>query len=714
MVLVFTTVLALLSGSLVNYLLTERRLNHGNALRFEAKNAAEAVLEYAASEMRARLSRNLNFSTQEFNDTPIDVHGDRLAELFASSAAQPTRVDPAAIGLWVSQVTEPTRRFVDPTNPANDYDPLRGQTVTVQSVRFLARARAGDPTRTAVVHATQSIEIRDAAMFNYAIFYNLDLEFHPSPSMTVVGPVHSNDNVYLTENNSLSLRDVFTTAGTLTIGTKGAGRPSGRNIHFTTGVDDNSDGHIDLVSVNNPTVAGTALGTWVDSAVHTRKAGQNFRDLASQIWNGYLQDSSHGIARQTPPGVLTGAQAHALITPPLPAAHASYDATIEAQKFSNKAGLYFLVEPGGNTLAFTRAEHALAYKSAGAVGSPARTNWRGLNPEAVVQTPAGLVENQRRVYDHREGRWVNTIDIDLGVMRTAVLATTADAAVNFKVDGNDWPIDDADHGWNGTVYVEVENPLAGYTSAGLSYQSNATTTVNQGAGSGTRTAVRLLNGGQLPNRRAANPSDAFLPEGLTLATNAAVYVAGHYNADGTLAADLSDMTTPEAAEVPAAIVGDAVNILSQAWVTTEHDTGRVVPAADLGSNDSTRPAAAHTEFSAALLTGIVTTAGAASNQYSGGVENYPRFHENWSNRSLRYRGSIVALFESQVATRAWTHAKYGAPRREWGFNAMFGSQRRYPPGTPIIRTFRRVDYRDLGQAEFDTLVDDADLNFTAM
>lgn len=714
LVLIFSSVLAVLSGSLVSYTLTERRLNHANALRFEAKNAAEAALEYAAAEMRARLTRNLNFSANEFETAPITVHDNRRASLFSSAGGQITRVAATDVELWASLITSPTRRFIDPSNPANDFDPLRGQTVTVQSVRFISRARAADTVREAVVHASQAIEIRDAAMFNYAIFYNLDLEFHPSPSMTVVGPVHANEDVYLTENNSLGLLDVFTTAGNLTIGTIGAGRPSGRNIRFTTGADDDGDGVNDTVSVNNPTVEGVALGTWVDSFLENRNTNHNFRDTASQIWNGYVQDSSHGISRQTPPGVLTGAQAHALILPPLASDHADYDATIEAQKFSNKAGLYFLVEPNGATVAFNQPEQARDYKAAGAAGSAARTAWLAANPTAVVTPPAGMIENQRRMYDHREGRWINTIDFDLGVMRTAVLADTADAPENFKVDGDDWAIDDHDVGWNGVMYVEVENPLAGFASAGLSYQQNATTTVHQGNGSGTRTAVRLLNASQLPNRRAADPGNAFLPDGLTVATNAPVYTAGHFNADGTLEADLSDMTTPEANEVPAAIVADAINILSQSWVGTEHGTGRVVPTADLSSSNNTRPAAAHTEVSAALLTGIVTTAGTANNQYSGGVENYPRFHENWSNRSLRYRGSIVALFESQVATRPWTHARYSPPRREWGFNSMFGSQRRYPPGTPIIRTFRRIDYRDVNLAEFTDLLADTNLGFTKM
>ncbi len=199
-----------------------------------------------------------------------------------------------------------------------------------------------------------------------------------------------------------------------------------------------------------------------------------------------------------------------------------------------------------------------------------------------------------------------------------------------------------------------------------------------------------------------------------MATNAPVYTVGHFNADGALAADLSDMTTPEASEVPAAIIADAISVLSSNWDSTEAVTGRVVPYGDFSSSSSSRPGANHTEISAAFLTGVVETSGTANSQYSGGVENYPRFHENWSGKSLRYRGSIVALFASETAVGPWADSKYGAPRREWGFNSMFGSQRRYPPGTPIIRTFRRLDYRDITEAEFNALRADANLSFTLM
>jgi len=708
-VLIFTTILAMIAGSLLSYTLTERRLNHGNKLRFEAKNAAEAGLEYAAAETRARLTRNLNFANNEFSTSPITTHTNRLPTLLKTGSGQYNNVASGDVTLWVSQVSESVRRYIDPNNAGNDFDPLRGQTVGSQSVRFIAEAKASDAVNTVYSYATQSIEVRDTALFNYAIFYNLDMEFHPGPNMTVVGPVHSNESSYLTEGGGLKFTDTMTTASDFIIGTKNnpASRPSGKDIKFTTGVDDNGDGSNDLLTVNNPTVNGEAVGSYIDSELSDRVSDKNFRDIASQAWNGYVQDSSHGIARQTPPGVITGPQAHDLIEAPDPAG----DASVEAQKYSNKAGLYWVVENDGDVFGFWDPAEATNFKAASN-----RSTWLSANPDKVVVPPADMINSERRMYDWRERKWINTIDFDMGIMKTAVHAAASGSSDNFKVNGSDWDLDDpaVQGAWNGVMYVDVESPLTGYTSAGLTYKASASSTTTQGSGTGVRTAVRLLNASDLPNRRDFDPTNSFLPEGISVATTAAIYTVGHFNADGTLQSDLSDMTTPESNEVPVAIVADAVNILSSKWDTTDHDTGQVVPAGDLSSGNSSRPSASNTEVSAAFLTGIVSTTGTSNSQYSGGVENYPRFHEKWSGKSLRYRGSIVALFESEVARGTWNKAKYGAPRREWGFNSMFGSQRRYPPGTPIIRTFRRLDYRDITEDEFTALIADPVLSFNKM
>jgi len=695
-VLIFTSIIGLVAGSLLAYTISERRLNQRTQLRYESKNAAEAILEYGAAELSVRLRSDLNFSTAQLSTTPLTVFSSRRATLYSNTGLNHrSNVEPATGRIWVSQQSEVGRRLVDPTNPANDFDPLRGQNVSVQAIRLLAQCRATNSGGVAAMtYATQLFEVREAALFNYAIFYNVDMEFHPGPTMSIFGPVHSNRSLYTTSGNGLNFYNMVTTAGDFILGDKGVGRGIDYNIRVTNGVDENGDGLNDLVTLNNPTIEGAAVGSRVDSNLISRVSGKTFQSVASQAYRGFLQDRTHGITAQYPPGVLSPTEARKLIEPP----SGAETPTIEQQKFANKAGLYVLVENdgSGSVITFQRSADAAAYKATAVALRPA---WRAANPGKIVTPPAGMVNNQRRMFDHRENRWINTVDINVGAMRTAVNTTTSGAASNFKVAGADWDLDDAATGWNGIVYVDVENPLAGYSS---------TSDIN-GAGSGTRTAVRLLNGGQLPNRAAVNAAGA---EGLSVATNGSIYVAGHFNADGTLAADLSDTQVPEADEVPAAIAADAINVLSQAWLD---GSGRPVGDSINSTSGNGNPRTAnHTEISAAFLTGIVeSTAGGGGSAYSGGVENYPRFHENWSGRNLRYRGSMVALFASQVATGTWNSSRYSPPARQWGHNLMFAGGR-YPPGTPRLRTFRRLDYRDLTQGEFNTLLATARLNFREM
>ena len=64
-VLIFTSIIGLVAGSLLAYTISERRLNQRTQLRYESKNAAEAILEYGAAELSVRLRSDLNFSTAQ-------------------------------------------------------------------------------------------------------------------------------------------------------------------------------------------------------------------------------------------------------------------------------------------------------------------------------------------------------------------------------------------------------------------------------------------------------------------------------------------------------------------------------------------------------------------------------------------------------------------------------------------------------------------------
>src|SRR5690606_19030870 len=84
-----------------------------------------------------------------------------------------------------------------------------------------------------------------------------------------------------------------------------------------------------------------------------------------------------------------------------------------------------------------------------------------------------------------------------------------------------------------------------------------------------------------------------------------------------------------------------------------------------------------------------------------GANNFPRFLEFWAGRTIRIRGSMVAVMRSQTAWQPYAaDYTYRAPNREWGFNDLFG-EGIYPPGTPHVRMSKRVQYKDMGASEYE-------------
>lgn len=142
-------------------------------------------------------------------------------------------------------------------------------------------------------------------------------------------------------------------------------------------------------------------------------------------------------------------------------------------------------------------------------------------------------------------------------------------------------------------------------------------------------------------------------------------------------------------EAPAALIADSLTFLSGNWRD------------DKSNKSMSNRIATDTEVSAAILTGLVLSGESGSARYSGGVENFPRFLENWSGKSLRIRGSMVALFESEVGTRAWGYGDvYSPPNRDWGFHLKF-AEGYLPPGTPNTRRYRAVDFQLVDKATYE-------------
>jgi len=172
--------------------------------------------------------------------------------------------------------------------------------------------------------------------------------------------------------------------------------------------------------------------------------------------------------------------------------------------------------------------------------------------------------------------------------------------------------------------------------------------------------VRIRNAAELQS----DIDDAPLVRGMTVVTNQAIYTHGHYN-----------MTN----KIPAAILSDSFNVLSVNWNLNDSTSTQ-------GVNNRV---AANTTINAALLTGTDSTgnqegAGGQGGAYNGGLENYPRLHENWDGRALNYRGSFVSLNTPIRVNGNWQYGnpQYTAPIRNWDYDTDFNDASNLPPLSP--------------------------------
>lgn len=183
--------------------------------------------------------------------------------------------------------------------------------------------------------------------------------------------------------------------------------------------------------------------------------------------------------------------------------------------------------------------------------------------------------------------------------------------------------------------------------------------------SGKMSAVRLVDCQQLPYNDDL---------GFTVATPNPLYVKSDYNTTTNgINFSLGLGATTNGYTVPAALIADAITLLSSNW-------------SDALSSDSLslRNNPAPLTLNAAIITGNIPSTGTSATTFSGGVHNLTRFLENWSNVTITYNTSIVCLYQSDVATAQFQMpgTYYYAPTRNWGFDPTFYDPNKQPPGVP--------------------------------
>jgi hypothetical protein len=226
--------------------------------------------------------------------------------------------------------------------------------------------------------------------------------------------------------------------------------------------------------------------------------------------------------------------------------------------------------------------------------------------------------------------------------------------------------------------------------------------------SGARHAIVIENGtlGNLPINFPAGTG------GFTVASEEPAYILGNYNAN-----DASLLLVPPASlgdpHAAAAVIADTVTLLSRNWNNEQSmfnprlaqppsPGGASCPAstslmASATGNGVGRKACA-TSYRVAIASGKsipFPQPSGTGNDFGtdGGVHNFLRYLEDWSNQTSNYEGSLVSLYFAQNGIGAFKccNMVYNPPVRHYAFDADFTDPSKMPPGTPRFIDVVNVD-----------------------
>ena len=233
-----------------------------------------------------------------------------------------------------------------------------------------------------------------------------------------------------------------------------------------------------------------------------------------------------------------------------------------------------------------------------------------------------------------------------------------------------------------------------------------------------RRALRLVNGGlgNLPPLAAGNPTTGSscsggTAGGFTVVSENPIYVQGDYNATSlpTTAPNGFNDAFP-LCHVPAAVMGDAVTLLSNAWQPGAQSGYTSGDYNDFANPDNpncpSQRCATTTYYRMAVMAGktipfpaysgtsALLSWGAVDTGTDGGVHNFLRYIEDWSTATLNYDGSLASFYFSQQATGIYKCCNnvYNAPTRNYSFDTDFQNIEKLPPGVPRFTDVNALSY----------------------
>jgi hypothetical protein len=190
------------------------------------------------------------------------------------------------------------------------------------------------------------------------------------------------------------------------------------------------------------------------------------------------------------------------------------------------------------------------------------------------------------------------------------------------------------------------------------------------------------------------------PAGVTFASNQAIYTQGDLNNfledpnDSTFNITNSSAITGPATLVwqPASILADSINVLSNACRSLPED--RILKTGG-GKNCNGQSGASPTTTRTGFLAGTDITGSDDVKGFSGGMQNYPRYFEDWGGDVHVYAGSFVSLGTPLEVSGSWDaqNGNYNPPQRVWGYETRFNDAANLPPLAPRFVTLQQEIFR---------------------
>jgi hypothetical protein len=487
-------------------------------------------------------------------------------------------------------------------------------------------------------------------VFQFAIFYNLNLEICNGQPLDIKGPVFCNANIW--EGSQLTtFESTVSAVGTNCI-TKtdpfAAGyQPQNGNPTFLLSTEPTDGAHALVLPIgsstdNNPTNVEAIINLPPPSLSVPANIG--YLDT-NKI---YLYNASDLIISNANTGLANPAPSGTNIT-------IFFDDQLETPKMHQITNDYYIlkrrVDTGLNT-----TDYVTNYVSPNLTA----TNRCYTNVYYAGWSFATNVS----FYDYRESATVQALQIDVAQFDkwvTNQVSLNGGGQYNILCGGTDGSTGDKYHPI-GSIYAYNSVPFSGTQLPG----------------------VRLINGQVLPSSY-----------GLTVSTPMPAYIYGNYNVRTNATLGGNDIGTNRTTHTyPAAILADAITILSGNWDDVYGTANKNPSGTTHGPSDTT--------VNAAMLEGIVQsyTDSGGTGHYSGGVENFLRLLEDWGNTGpsghngiLTYNGSIVVMFPSVYATNLWgNNTYYGVPKRQWAFDLNFATATGLPPLSPSSRALVRGNW----------------------